>query len=73
MILLIHFFAHVLAEVQFLGHKFALKGSTYTRENTVSGNTLVDKLGWVNLCVPLATKCLSYRHYFNLMLIFRLV
>ena len=29
------FFAHVLVEVQFLGYKFCLKGSTYTRENTV--------------------------------------
>ena len=30
------FFAHVLVEVQFLGYKFSLKGSTYTRENTVA-------------------------------------
>ena len=29
------FFARVLVEVQFLGYKFGLKGSTYTRENTV--------------------------------------
>ena len=28
-------FVHVLVEVQFLGYKFALKGLTYTRENTV--------------------------------------
>ena len=30
------FFARVLVEVQFLGYKFGLKGSTYTRENMVS-------------------------------------
>ena len=35
MILLICFFAGVLVEVQFLGYKFGLKGSTYTRESTV--------------------------------------
>ena len=29
------FFARVLVEVYFLGYKFGLKGSTYTRENTV--------------------------------------
>ena len=29
------FFTRVLVEVQFLGYKFGLKGSTYTRENTV--------------------------------------
>ena len=29
------FFARVLVEVQFLGYKFGLKGSTYTQENTV--------------------------------------
>ena len=29
------FFTHVLVEVQFLGYKFGLKGSTYTRQNTV--------------------------------------
>ena len=28
-------FACVRVEVQFLGYKFGLKGSTYTRENTV--------------------------------------
>ena len=29
-------FARVSVEAQFLGYKFGLKGSTYTRENTVS-------------------------------------
>ena len=29
------FFARVLVEVQFLGYKIGLKGSTYTQENTV--------------------------------------
>ena len=29
------FFTCVLVEVQFLGYKFCLKGSTYTQENTV--------------------------------------
>ena len=28
-------FARVLEEVQFISYKFGLKGSTYTRENTV--------------------------------------
>ena len=32
------FFARVLVEVQFLGYKFGLKGSTYTRENMISIN-----------------------------------
>ena len=31
-------FTCVLVEVQFLGHKFGLKGSTYTRENKVTIN-----------------------------------
>ena len=29
------FLRRVLVEVQFLGYQFGLKGSTYTRENTV--------------------------------------
>ena len=36
------FFACVLVEVQFLGYKFGLKGSSYTRENMVYEPWLVE-------------------------------
>ena len=41
-------FANVLVEVQFVGYKFGLKGSTHTRENTVHEvqGILVEENGW---------------------------
>ena len=35
------FYVRVLVEVQFLGYKFGLKGSTYTQENTVYVMTIM--------------------------------
>ena len=44
------FFACVLVKVQFLGYKFGLKGSTYTRENTVTVDWKMPKQTSANCC-----------------------
>ena len=46
------FFARVLVEVQFLGNKFGLKGSTYTRENKVFTTVRTLFVIWISRYMP---------------------